>query len=179
MKRIVLHVGSAKTGSTYVQKRLRLDGDYVRSRGIFVPVLDEVKRIAGNAKLLAACLSKERTYQFNRAFPMIDPTVLDPQNLVDRLLANWRPDSETVVLSAEDFLHSHAKILKEMLPHDVEVTVVLCIRRQDQWINSLYSQWIKTGSFSGSMSGFLAALDDPKMHLYRAPDWFRDYEVWM
>lgn len=144
-----------------------------------MPVLDEVKRIAGNAKLLAACLSKERTYDFKRAFPRIDPTVLDPQNLVDRLLANWQPDNETVVLSAEDFRHFHAKTLKEMLPQDVEVTVVLFIRRQDHWITSLYSQWIKTGSFCGSMSDFLATLEDPTTLRYRAPDWFRDYEVWM
>lgn len=179
MKRIVLHIGSAKTGSTYVQKRLRLDESYVRSQGIFLPVLDEVARIAGNAKLLAACLSKERTYNFKRAFPQVDPTVLDPQKLVDRMLADWKPTDETLVLSAEDFRHFHASALKQMLPPDVDVTVVLVIRRQDQWISSIYSQWIKTGSFSDSMPAFLATLDDPNAHRYRLPDWFRDFKVWM
>jgi hypothetical protein len=67
--RVILHVGGPKTGSTYIQKRLRLAPDLLRKKGIYVPVLPEVSLMAGNAKLLPVAIDKNASKSFMRAFP--------------------------------------------------------------------------------------------------------------
>ena len=46
-RRVILHVGAPKTGSTYLQKRLRANAQALRARGVYVPVLPEVAATAG------------------------------------------------------------------------------------------------------------------------------------
>ena len=99
--RLVLHVGAPKTASTYLQRRLRTDPKRLRKHGIYVPVLSQVAAMAGNAKLLATALSERPSLTFQRAFPEIDLSALNPTTLVAELLKDWRRDTESVVLSAE------------------------------------------------------------------------------
>ena len=114
--RIVLHVGAPKTASTYLQRRLRADSNHLRKHGIYVPVLPAVAAMAGNAKLLATALSKRPSLTFQRAFPEIDVSALNPAVLVSELLKDWKRDSESVVLSAENFRPHHVTRLHELLP---------------------------------------------------------------
>ncbi len=99
--RIVIHVGAPKTGSTSLQWLVRSNPELWRAHGVHVPVLREVERQAGNAKLLAAVLGAEAP-AFRRGFPEIDVAALDPAELVSRLLAGWRPGREVLLLSAEN-----------------------------------------------------------------------------
>ena len=107
-RRIILHVGAPKTGSTYIQKRLKANASALRARGVYVPVLPEVSAMAGNAKLLATVLTDERTASFQRAFPTLDLALLRPEQVMDDLLRGWVKDEEDVILSAENFRPSHA-----------------------------------------------------------------------
>ena len=108
--RIVVHIGAPKTASTYLQRRLRADPNHLRRHGIYVPILPLVAEMAGNAKLLATALSRRPSLTFQRAFPKMDVSALDPTRLVAELLQDWRADSESVVLSAENFRPNHAQI---------------------------------------------------------------------
>jgi hypothetical protein len=176
--RIVLHIGAPKTASTYLQRRLRANSERLRERGIFVPVLPEVAAMAGNAKLLATALSKRPSLTFQRAFPGIDHGALKPAALVAELLHDWKRDSESVVLSAENFRPNHAPSLRELLPNDVPVRVVLFVRRQDRWIDSYFNQMVKTSEVQRSMPEFVAKLCDTEGERYCRPDWFAHFETW-
>ena len=176
--RIVLHVGAPKTASTYLQRRLRADPGYLRKHGIYVPVLPVVAEMAGNAKLLATALSRRPSLTFQRAFPEIDVSALDPAKLVAELFQDWRPDSESVVLSAENFRPQHTRRLRELLPTTAPAVVVLFVRRQDRWIDSYFNQMVKTNELTEDISTFVARLCDTAGERFCRPDWFANYEAW-
>ncbi len=176
--RIVLHVGAPKTASTYLQRRLRADPNHLRKHGIHVPVLSLVAEMAGNAKLLATALSRRPSLTFQRSFPKIDVSALDPARLVAELLQDWRPHSESVVLSAENFRPNHARRLRELLPKTAPCVVVLFVRRQDRWIDSYFNQMVKVNEIAEDISTFVARLCDTDGERLCRPDWFAHYEAW-
>jgi hypothetical protein len=176
--RIVVHIGAPKTASTYLQRRLRADPNHLRKHGIYVPVLPLVAEMAGNAKLLATALSRQPSLTFQRAFPRIDVSALDPNRLVAELLQDWRADSESVVLSAENFRPNHARRLRELLPKTAPRLVVLFVRRQDRWIDSYFNQMVKTNEINEGISTFVARLCDTDGERLCRPDWFAHYEAW-
>ena len=176
--RIVLHIGAPKTASTYIQRRLRANSEALRSRGIYVPVLPVVAAIAGNAKLLATALSEHPSRTFQRAFPDIDVATLDPAKLVFELLRDWKRNSESVVISAENLRPNHAARLAELLPKDVPVVVILFVRRQDRWIDSYFNQMVKTSELHQPVSAFVSLLCDTDGERFCRPDWFAHYETW-
>jgi hypothetical protein len=176
--RIVVHIGAPKTASTYLQRRLRADPNHLRKHGIYVPVLPLVAEMAGNAKLLATALSRRPSLTFQRAFPKIDVSALDPEKLIAELLQDWRRDSESVVLSAENFRPNHAGRLRDLLPKTTPCAVVLFVRRQDRWIDSYFNQMVKTNEINEDISTFVARLCDTDGERLCRPDWFTHYEAW-
>ena len=176
--RIVLHVGAPKTASTYLQRRLRADPAHLRKHGIYLPVLPLVTEMAGNAKLLATALSRRPSLTFQRAFPKIDVSTLDPVKLVTELLQDWRRDSESVILSAENFRPHHARRLRELLPTTAPCVVVLFVRRQDRWIDSYFNQMVKVNEIHEDIGTFVARLCDTDGARLCRPDWFANYEAW-
>jgi hypothetical protein len=176
--RMVIHVGAPKTGSTYIQKRLRVDPCYLRSAGIYVPVHPKTERMAGNAKLLATAFLGNPSASFARAFPNIDVANLQPSDVLNELLSGWQRNTETIVLSAENFRSSHAMRLREILPPDINPTPILFVRRQDEWFESYYNQLIKTRDIMDDLPSFIekiCAADDGR---FCHPDWFAHYNAW-
>jgi hypothetical protein len=103
---------------------------------------------------------------------------LDPTRLVAELLQDWRADSESVVLSAENFRPNHAPRLRELLPKTASCVVVLFVRRQDRWIDSYFNQMVKTNEINEDISTFVARLCDTDGERLCRPDWFAHYEAW-
>jgi hypothetical protein len=176
--RIVLHIGAPKTASTYLQRRLRANAETLRRHGIYVPVIPAVAAMAGNAKLLATTLSQRPSLTFQRGFPEIDVRQLDPARIVTELLANWRTESESVVLSAENLRPNHARRLRELLPTSMPCVVVFFVRRQDRWIDSYFNQMVKTNETAEEIVAFVARLCDTDGERLCRPDWFAHYEAW-
>ncbi len=176
--RIVLHIGAPKTASTYLQRRLRANAAALRKHGIYVPVIPAVAAMAGNAKLLATTLSQRPSLTFQRGFPGIDVRKLDPARIISELLADWRADSESVVLSAENLRPNHARRLRELIPISAPCVVVLFVRRQDRWIDSYFNQMVKTNETAEEIGAFVARLCDTDGERLCRPDWFAHYEAW-
>ena len=176
--RIVIHVGAPKTGSTYLQNRMRADPAHLRKAGIYVPVLPAVAQMAGNAKLLATALSRRPSLCFQRVFPHIDVSALEPSAIVSELLRDWSSNDESIVLSAEDFRPDHAVAVRKLLPASAPCVVVLFVRRQDQWIESYFNQLTKTGDLSEDLPSFVTRLCDTQGERFCRPDWNAHYEAW-
>src|SRR5205814_7788300 len=98
--------------------------------------------------------------------------------LVTELLQDWRPDSESVVLSAENFRPNHARQLRDLLPKTVPCVVVLFVRRQDRWIDSYFNQMVKVNEIHEDISTFVGRLCDTDGERLCRPDWFAHYEAW-
>lgn len=176
--RIVVHVGAPKTASTYIQRRLRTNAERLRKRGIYLPVLPEVAQMAGNAKLLPLALGQRPSLTFRRAFPNIDIAALDPDRIASDLLREWRSDSESVILSAENLRPIHARRLRELIPTQTPSIIVLFVRRQDRWLDSYFNQMIKTNEIHEEISTFLARLIQGDDQRLCRPDWFAHYQSW-
>ena len=176
--KIVLHVGAPKTGSTYLQRKLRANRDRLRDHGIYIPVLPLVEKMAVNAKLLATALSQQPSLSFQRAFPEIDVATLNPRRVLVDLLDAWRPSDESVVLSAENMQPKHAHRLRELLPATAPCCVVLFVRRQDRWVDSYYNQLIKTNDIDEDIETFVARVCDNERGRFCCPDWDAHYEAW-
>jgi hypothetical protein len=176
--RIVLHVGAPKTASTYIQRRLRSNAEALRKNKIYVPVLPVVAQMAGNAKLLPLALGQRPSLTFQRAFPNIDIHRLKPVQIVSELLRDWRSDSESVVLSAENLRPMHARSMRELLPAKVPCAVVLFVRRQDRWLDSYFNQMIKTHEIQEDISSFLSRLVAGEDERLCRPDWFAHFQAW-
>lgn len=176
--RIILHIGAPKTASTYLQRRLRTNADLLRTHGVYIPVIPAVATMAGNAKLLATTLSRRPSLTFQRGFPEIDVTKLDPAQIVAELLSDWRTNFESIVLSAENLRPNHARRLRELLPNPARIVVVLFVRRQDRWIDSYFNQMVKTSEVATEISAFVAKLCDTEGERLCRPDWFAHYEAW-
>jgi hypothetical protein len=176
--RIVIHIGALKTASTYLQRRLRANTSQLRRHGIYVPVLPAFGEMVGNAKILPPALNRRSSAMFERAFPEIDAAALDPVRLVSELFGDWRPEAESIVLSAETFQPNHARRLRELLPTTVPSRVVFFVRRQDRWIDSYFNQLVKTNQMDEDVSTFVARLCDTDKEWPPRPDWYAQYETW-
>ncbi len=173
--RIVIHIGAPKTGSTSLQRQVRSEPELWRAHGVYMPILPEVERQAGNAMLLAASLGAE-TAGMRRGYPEIDVAALDPAELVSRLLAGWQRGRELLLLSAVHLGAAQAKPLRALLPREVAYTVVFFVRNQYRWVESYHRQLVKTMLFEAELSELVGAvLDDGPRY---CPDWLLNFQAW-
>ena len=176
--RIIIHIGAHKTGSTYLQKRWREHAAHLRKIGVYMPILPETAKMAGNAKILPVAIDKMASLTFRRTFPQIDIAGLEPKRLIDALLKNWRRDQENLLLSAENFRSQHAGPMRELLPKDVECLVVVLVRSQDAWVDSYFNQLTKTNDIDMNIGEFVDRIcraDDGRILV---PDWLAVYTAW-
>lgn len=133
MKKIFIHVGAGKTGTSAIQEFLRTNRDRIRESGIILPdegLIDRGTIFAHHG------LSDHGPYRAKNCMELWSD------------LSNREPS--TLVVSSEDF---HSKISEpdglqffEAIKSALigwDVKIVFYIRRQSQWYQSAYQQWVK------------------------------------
>jgi hypothetical protein len=131
MRKIILHIGTYKTGSTAIQAFMRQNERSFRSRGILYPTFQ----------------GDTRSHTFLRKAVWDDDTagVRDCIDILQRAFAK-RPNA-TVVLSSEHFWPLRAAPLQRMLDELTSIThnihTVMYVRPQDRLWSSLYAQEAK------------------------------------
>jgi hypothetical protein len=141
-RRLWLHLGLSKTGSSFIQTVLHAHRDVLLGQGYLYP---QTGIFGGAHKLLAVpFLSDER-----KTFADVTPHLKnDPDQLFLRLEQEFRQSgAEKVVLSSEYFAEAEdLSRLKEALGRlALPVTIVVYLRRQDRWIEAGYNQAVKAG----------------------------------
>lgn len=137
MKQLYLHVGAGKTGTSAIQEFLQLNRSRLEVAGMYIP---DIGRAGSDRFLFHHELAggKGPTFDTN--------TTLELWEEIAQL------DCEKLLVSSEIF-HSRVKgrrgrsffyQLRDLFI-DCSVKVVFYIRREDQWLESAYEEWIKTG----------------------------------
>ena len=134
MRRIVLHIGYHKTGSTALQQFLYTHRRRLSEAGILYPI---------------SAVGPKRA-QHNLAWAVSPDYRFDPASLTfDKLagLATERTE-DTMVLSSEAFVESDPSAAAEMVrafAHEVRASVdtIAFLRPQHAYINSIYAQRIR------------------------------------
>lgn len=131
-KRLILHIGANKTGSSAIQNFLAINNPALREEGIIVP----------NGNLQAAeNIGGHHVFGFQEL-------LTEPQEGRKRLegaihaLDAARPEANAILLSAENLTANRAAPpLFEKLIEEYDVEVIIYVRRQDELILSSWQQW--------------------------------------
>ena len=136
--RLVLHIGSTKTGSTYIQHFCHLNRGALLRQGVWYPEFglywqpNRPHKTAGHALFQRAARSGNDTL---RSLLWSGLEALDHQ-------------VSTIVLSSEAFfLAEQPQVLLEYL-HGFDLEVLVYLRRQDDWANSQYAEFVGGGAVS-------------------------------
>ena len=139
-KRLVIHIGYHKTGSTSVQTYMEENRDFLEERGLFYPPTQRDDRRPYYSKhlhLFDQLIAKNHAAEGYRDHVR---DALSPY--VREILSSG---AETAVISEESFSGMHPDIIRALgvLKQDFDVHVLAIIRRQDAFLQSWYQQSIK------------------------------------
>jgi hypothetical protein len=146
MKKLFLHIGFNKTGSTSLQKDLALNAAALRQQGILYPRRAAAPYMQGRQHVPLAAAVPERDVRWLHAGKRATR-----DQAYEALFADLRgEDFETLVLSSESFggLDMDARKVAWIRDRfaDYEIHAVAYIRRQDGYFLSTYQQGIKGGA---------------------------------
>lgn len=138
MKTLYIHVGAGKTGTTALQQFFLLNRHLLEQKGIWLPSIGSVKN--------------NKTIAHHDLSGVKDGLDFDPRPLWEKLKREAK-NKDSIVVSSENF---HSRVRYEW-GQDLlnwvrskftnwRVVCIYYIRRQDQWNESAYEQWIKDGT---------------------------------
>lgn len=148
-KRVYLHIGGFKTGSTFLQRALRDNAGRLAAEGYLLPT----KRRA----LQRDCHNLAWEVTGNRRF---DPGALTLERLRRRL--EGAPERR-VLISSEFFSLARSAAIDRLVAGlgEVDLQVVLVVRNQVDAIQSLYAEAVSHGRFAAKSHFLARQLRDP------------------
>lgn len=168
---IILHIGIHKTGTTAIQKGLNEARDELLHHAVGYP---------------KAGLWLDAHHGL--AFALQDPPKALPTGLsaASYLATLWDEldamKCPRAIISSEDLWPLPARRIVEVLPAPID-KVVIYLRRQDNWLDSMYREMIKSSNFRGSPEAFVrAVMRRERFEYYSAPidpDFHRLIQDWM
>ncbi|QUJ76020.1 hypothetical protein KDD17_13965 [Sulfitobacter albidus] len=135
-KTLVLHIGLQKTGTSSIQVMLAGSASYLDAQGFYFPDLPDAE--ADESRLSRSPFRHNRIAGTYADYPTSFQR-LDQENMA----LFWRElaaDPRIPILSAEDFSRQRDYTALGMALAPFDVTVVLYVRRQDLFAESLYNQ---------------------------------------
>ncbi len=157
-KHLFLHVGTYKTGTTSIQNFLRLNRAALEAQGFYYPVegMYYFPAESSQSLLAHAVLGRRPDYIGDVNFDL------------DTCIAEIRRDIQKsqcpkVIVSSEHFVNASTeaevrRILAVFSGLVSKVTVVIYLRRQDTFFESIWSQQIKKGQITSSFAEYMATV---------------------
>jgi hypothetical protein len=172
--RVILHIGTHKTGTSALQECLRRNETILARKGIHYARVAPYK----NSNSLARTVAKNRGPEVKRFI----------SRHVDQAVARG---ADTIVISAESFYamamffhkfngrqsnywdleHDSIEFLARAFPQDLPVKPVAFFRRQDRFLESIYGAVVKS-------RGVATGIDEFGLFFREALDYWRHMEIW-
>lgn len=161
IKKVILHIGSPKTGTSIIQSHLAQNREILKEKGVLYPIT-----ISSDTSLYRTYESHHLLFYsyanwepFNKFDPKafweraeeaanqhnLDTVLLSAENaywLPRQIVTKEKPDE---TLFWEEKSNYVARIYEDLKIYDSKVIIYL--RRQDRWIESWYNQQIKNGNY--------------------------------
>ncbi|MDO6815018.1 hypothetical protein [Cobetia amphilecti] len=138
MKKLFIHFGMQRTGTTTIQSMLTKNKGILRSHGILYPRLFNLDN---HVKIPWWLLNNKIT----------------SNELLSEIKSSEEDITDTIVLSAEDFCLLNDLSFIQVLQEAYDVNIVLYLKEQSAWLESWYNQNIKwpwNSKFSSSTPEF-------------------------
>lgn len=154
--KIILHIGSSKSGSTFLQHFCDTNRAKLLDYGIWYPEFGQFWQESRPHKQAGHS-------QFIQAAHRGDQSLLQKLTCTDRL---FEKPVHTVLLSSEAFflMDNPANLLDYL--NDFDVSVLAYLRRQDRWANSQYCEFVAGGAI-GKVSVDIKSWLQDKKTVYR------------
>lgn len=138
-KKIYIHIGAHKTGTSAIQTFLSLNREMLKTKGFLYPGMERAHHsIAGEFRRFS--LSQITNNPKSSTLTYFDE--INKSNL------------DNIILSSEIFecLHSSVESLKAFIDDKFEVKIIFYVRRQDEKIESMYNSSIKNPKIRSKIS---------------------------
>ncbi|UVK41240.1 hypothetical protein LHFGNBLO_002816 [Mesorhizobium sp. AR10] len=163
--KLILHIGTGKTGTTALQQFLCANARKLREHGIhYAAPPDEFNfNSITNAQLLTG-LDKFRTFFLHHlaeAERAGAHTIIASSEILYSI--RWRARCVGKKSSADALFEEHNLVgrLRASIPEEMECHVLCYVRRPDHWLESVYNQNVKSGIlFTGDVIDFLGMTED-------------------
>ena len=160
LKRIFLHIGQPKTATTTIQNFLSINQAKLIKHGWLYPN-------AGRQYAAHHLLGN-----FFRAAPIHWIGQADPaQVMADLKREIDESNCDNIILSTESLYFAENPDQFAAYLKDFDVSVVVFLRRQDEWIESAYQENLKNGETRLGPEGYLAALSNSLAYADRIATW--------
>ncbi|MCF3974417.1 glycosyltransferase [Paracoccus salsus] len=151
LPRMIVHLGATKTGSTVLQHLLEDNRPELLRNGVWYPEVglfwqaDRPHKQAGHARFIGEAAEQRQVLR---------------QHLMNGL-SLMKGHVHTIVLSSEAFFLNRESLALAEYFKDFALEMVVYLRRQDEWANSQYCEFVAGGAISSTSSSFSAWLDSP------------------
>jgi hypothetical protein len=152
IRQVILHIGMPRTGSTYIQNMCETNRAALLEKGVLYPAAGHVRE------------SGLRSFRTSGHTPWWHDGVLKNERgpvleIRQEVLRNAA--AHTVVLSTEDlFFMLEDRVLEKVATalSNTSTKIVVYLRRQDEWLESMYAEAV-TGGYFWLSSGFEEYVD--------------------
>jgi len=163
MSSLYLHVGLHKTGSTSIQYFCHLNRRKLQKSNIFYPYREQDQFSFQHANI-AWLLEWNKHYDFFK------------------ILENFAGKGEIVLLSSECFMQKdrYISLIERLKDIYSSIKIIVYLRRQDQWIESVYKQVVKEEP-DRKIKPFTQWIEDYLKNnhgFYYSPNWYELLEKW-
>jgi len=143
VNKLVLHIGMHKTGSTAIQFFANLNRERLHHRGILYPLAGqpEADNIPGHHRFAWAALGKDTLAVFDELREEINKDKSEISIISSEVLDTLSPDQVNLFLGN--------------LPFD-DITLVCYLRRQDQFVQAMYSTDVMWHDYQDDISEYLS-----------------------
>ena len=152
-RRVVLHIGLEKTGTTSIQSFLNDNRELLKAAGVYVPLtpLSDVPDTKSHLKLSAYARAQDRPDDVRLRLGITDLRHFRSQFQAAFVKECLTASCSTIVLSSEHCssrLHHEHELeqLKRLLEMVGEPVIVVFVRRQDEALVSAYHTAVRLGS---------------------------------
>ena len=161
-RKLLLHVGTHKTGSTSLQHQLSAHREHLLSKGVCYPLTNRppLPNKRKHRNLHAALTNSPAAFAQEKAI------------LLDEFAQSG---AETLLLSGEGLWRLSAKamgLLREMT-EDFDIAILCYLRRQDMFLESWWNQQCKEGKMKDHIDAFVR-----RPRHSRGPDYAAQLDLW-
>lgn len=146
MKELYIHIGQPKTGTSALQTFCAINREALRESGIYYPIFDgdyaireKNNAMVGNAYNMKMLACPSEQFGGNQI------------RYMERICELFDQD-QCVLLSSETLWTTDIEMYKNVRnfigeKFNIKIKVIIYLRRQDERIESVWNQWIKSGNY--------------------------------
>lgn len=156
-KKLILHIGTEKTGTTSIQKFLEMNRSALMKKGVYFPKTPSQDTAPNHRKLVSYCMNPWKQDDYHIELGLTTEVKLDVWKEKTGLEISKELKSieqPLTVLSSEHFssrltdMEEIKRLGSFLAPHFNEIKILIYLRRQDKYAVSLYSTNLKSGGTS-------------------------------